>query len=303
VVGAGATGGWFGARLALAGRDVTFLVRPARAALLREHGLRLAGVDDEVVKPALTTTDALAGSYDLVLLAVKATALGQALDDLAPAVGPDTAVVPFLNGMAHVDALCARFGPDRVLGGVVKISTAIGESGEIVRFAPFASMTVGELDGTDSPRLAAVAAALDGAGFEFARSRSIVSAMWHKWAFIAALGAVNCLGRGTVGEIIDVPGGRELAHGVIAETAAVAAAAGHPLPDAELAGTTAMITTPGSTLASSLYRDVVAGWPTEGEHLFGDLVARARELGVPVPLLDVATLQLRVHERRLQAAS
>jgi 2-dehydropantoate 2-reductase len=299
VVGAGATGGWFGARLALAGRDVTFLVRPARAAVLRERGLRLTGLDDEVITPAITTADALAGPYDLVLLAVKATALKQALDDLAPAVGPSTGVVPFLNGMAHLDALRDRFGAERVLGGVVRISTTVGADGEIVRFAPFTSITVGELDGADSPRLSAVAAALDGAGFAFVRSESIVSAMWAKWAFIAALGALNCLGRGEVGEIMAVPGGRDLARGVLAEAAAVAAAAGHALAETELAGSTTLLTDTGSTLAASLYRDVVAGLPTEAEHLLGDLVARAREYGVPVPLLDLATLQLRVHERRL----
>ena len=299
VVGAGATGGWFGARLALAGRDITFLVRPPRAAMLRERGLRLAGMDDEVITPSVTTADALAGPYDLVLLAVKATALTQAMDDLARAVGPGTGVVPFLNGMAHLDALRGRFGAERVLGGVVRISTEVGADGEIVRFAPFASISVGELDGTDSPRLSAVAAALDGAEFAFSRSDSIVSAMWHKWAFIAALAAFNCLGRGAVGEIMDVPGGRDLARGVLAETAAVAAAAGHALPGKELAGSTTMLTGSGSTLTASLYRDVDAGLPTEAEHLLGDLVARARECGVPVPLLDLATLQLRVYERRL----
>jgi 2-dehydropantoate 2-reductase len=298
VVGAGATGGYFGAKLAQAGRDVTFLVRPGRAAVLRERGLRLAGLDDETITPRIVTTDAIEGPYDVVLLAVKAAALKQALDDLAPAVGPRTVVVPFLNGMAHVDALRARFGDGPVLGGVVKIAATIGDDGEIVRLAPFASIAIGELDGSESPRVKEVAALLDGAGFDFALSTAIVPAMWHKWVFIVTVGALNCLARGTVGEIVAAPGGADLGPAVLAEAAAVAAAARFPVPDGDQANTSAMVTQPGSTFASSMYRDVVAGLPTEVEHLLGDFIARAREMSVPVPLLDLATLQLRVHQRR-----
>ncbi len=297
VVGAGATGGWFGARLALAGRDVTFLVRPGRAALLRERGLRLAGLDDEVLEPALVTADAAGGPYDVVLLAVKATALDQALDDLAPAVGPQTVVVPFLNGIAHVDVLRARFG-DRVLGGVVRIATTIGADGEIVRLAPFASLTVGELDGTASERARELVALCDGANFDASATQSIMAALWHKWVFIVTIGALNCLARGSVGEIVAEPGGAELARGVLAEAAAVSAAAGFPVPDAERERTAAMLTQPGSTFASSMFRDATAGLPTEVEHILGDFVARAAQVSVPVPLLEVATLQLRVHQRR-----
>ena len=301
VTGAGATGGWFGARLALAGRDVTFLVRPGRAAVLAERGLRLTGTDDEVLTPRTVTADTLDGPYDVVLVAVKALALEQAVADLAPAVGPDTAVVPFLNGMAHVDALRARFG-DRVLGGVVKISTTIGPDGEIVRFGPLASLAAGELDGTPTQRVKELVALFDGAGFEVTQPPSILGAMWSKWAFIATLGALNCLGRGTVGEIVAQPGGAALGPSILAEAAAVAAAAGHPVTGAELAAFTATTSQAGSGFAASLYRDVVAGLPTEVESILGDLVARARDLGVAVPLLELATLQLRVHQQRVAPA-
>ncbi|GAA1277366.1 ketopantoate reductase family protein [Pseudonocardia aurantiaca] len=299
VVGAGATGGWYGARLAAAGRDVTFLVRAGRVAVLRERGLRLTGADDEVITPRTVTAAELDGPYDVVLVAVKALALEQATEDFAPAVGPDTMVVPFLNGMAHVDTLTARFG-DRVLGGVIRIATTVGQDGEIVRLAPFADLTVGELDGSDSPRVKKLVAQLAAAGFDVVQSPAIVADLWNKWVFIATVGALNCLARGTVGEIVAEPGGTELGPALLAEAAAVAAAGGYPLPDAELANTAAMTTRVGSSFASSMYRDVVAGLPTEVEPILGDLVARARELRVPVPLLDVATLQLRVHQRRVE---
>ncbi|OLT13866.1 2-dehydropantoate 2-reductase [Pseudonocardia sp. CNS-139] len=301
VVGAGATGGWFGAKTALAGRDVTFLVRPGRAAVLRERGLRLTGSDDETLVPQVVTADAPGGHYDAVLVAVKALALAPAIDDLAPAVGPETAVVPFLNGMAHVDTLRARFG-DRVLGGVVKISSTIGPDGEIVRFGPLASLAVGELDGSVTPRVKELVATFDGAGFDVAQPPSILAAMWHKWVLIATMGALNCLARGTVGEIVAQPGGALLGPALLAEAAAVSAAAGFPVPPEELAATTQTITRPGSPFAASMYRDVTGGLPTEVEQILGDLVARAAALGVEVPLLDLATLQLRVQQQRVLGA-
>src|ERR1700742_4047779 len=109
VVGAGSTGGYFGGRLAQAGRDVTFLVRPARAASLRDEGLRIISPHgDFTVTPKLVTADALGGAYDLVLLSVKAYALAAAMDDMAPAVGPETMILPGVNGMLHIDELIER---------------------------------------------------------------------------------------------------------------------------------------------------------------------------------------------------
>lgn len=305
VVGAGATGGFFGALLARAGQDVTFLVRPQRAAALRERGLRITGLGEEwAIEPRLVTADESAGadvSYDLVLLSVKSTALDRALEDVAPAVGPGTAIVPLLNGLAHLDALSARFGTDRVLGGVAKVVTTLDETGDIVRLAPLAHLTIGEQDGTASPRVERIAKTLAEAGIDVRVPADVVDAMWHKWVFITTLGATTSLMRGTVGEVNAVPGGPELGPAILAEAAAVAAAAGRPIPAEELALTRDTVTKQGSPLVPSLYRDVLAGRPTEVEHLFGDLVARARELDVPTPLLDLATLHLRVHQRRAAA--
>lgn len=304
VVGAGATGGYFGARLAQAGQDVTFLVRPRRAATLRERGLRITGLgQEEVITPRLVTADELSSPYDLVLLSVKATALKQAVDDIAPAIGPQTAIVPFLNGMAHLDELNARFGTRPVLGGVAKLVTTVNGDGDIVRLAPLATLTIGEQDGRPSPRVDAIHALLDGAGIDASVSTDIVAAMWHKWVFITTVSALTCLMRGTVGDVSAVPGGSGLGPAVLAEAAAVSAAAGFPVPEAELAATTSIVTQAGSPFAPSMYRDVAGGRPTEVEHVFGDLVTRARALSVATPLLDLATLNLRVHQQRVEQAA
>ncbi|MEU3745560.1 MULTISPECIES: ketopantoate reductase family protein [Streptomyces] len=304
VVGAGATGGYFGALLARSGQDVTFLVRPARAAALRERGLRVVGRDEEwVVAPRLVTADELTGPYDLVLLSVKSTGLDRAVEDVAPAVGPHTAVVPLLNGLAHIDVLNARFGAPAVLGGVAKVVTTLDATGDIRRLAPLAHLAFGEQDGTVSPRVERIRAVLEAAGIDAPVPERVVTAMWHKWVFITTFGAVTSLMRGTVGEVYDTPGGPALGPAVLDEAAAVAAAAGHPVPEAERAATLAVVSAPGSPMVPSLYRDLTAGHPTEVEHLFGDLTGRARDFGVATPLLDLATLHLRVHQRRVGASA
>ncbi|HEX2705704.1 MAG TPA: ketopantoate reductase family protein [Candidatus Lustribacter sp.] len=302
IVGAGATGGYFGALLTRAGRDVTFLVHPHRAEVLRTRGLRIVATGDAwAVQPQLVTADQLTETFDLVVLSVKATALRSAIDDLAPAVGPQTMIVPFLNGIGHLDALQARFGPSTVMGGVVKVATQLNEEGDIVQVAPGASLLFGALDGPDTSGAQAAHAALDGAGFDVGISDNIMAGMWHKWVFIATLGALTCLMRSSVGDIAAEPGGRDLATGILAEAAAVASAAGYQLPPVELGTTATMITETGSPLTSSMFRDLATQRHTEVEHILGDLTFRARNLAVPTPLLDSAVLHLRVYERRLAA--
>lgn len=154
IVGAGATGGYFGARLAEAGRDVTFLVREQRAAFLKQRGLRIAGLERELrIEPRVLTAGQLGGTFDVVLLTVKAAGLKSAIADLAAAVGPDTLIVPFLNGMAHMDALAAAFGADKVLGSVVHLVGTINGDGDIAILQPLARWTLGEQGGGTSARL------------------------------------------------------------------------------------------------------------------------------------------------------
>ncbi len=304
VVGAGATGGFFGALLAKRGRDVTFLVRPPRAAVLRQHGLRVTGPGhDDVIDAKVATTQDLADPFDLVLLSVKATGLAGALDDLAPAVGPDTAIVPFLNGLDHMRVLNERFGPQRVLGGVVVVATTLDADGTIVQLAPGASLTIGEQDGPPLARTTEIAGLLSDAGFTVDVSADIVSAMWRKWVFIASTGALTCLFRGTVGEIVAEPGGSGVGPAILGEAASVAAAAGHPLLPADRDDLTRLFTQPGSAMTSSMYRDLQAGRGTEVEQILGDLIGRAHALGVATPVLDLATLALRVHQQRVRNSS
>jgi 2-dehydropantoate 2-reductase len=300
IVGAGATGGFFGARLAQAGREVTFLVRPQRKALLATRGLRITGPDgkSEVTRPRLVTADELAGPYDVVLITVKATALAPVIDEIGPAVGPGTAIVPVLNGMGHLDPLNAAFGADRVLGGVAMVAVQLDPDGGIVALNGAATLRTGAQDGQRTPVVERAAGQLSGAGFDFGVSDAIIAEMWSKWAFIASASAATCLLGGTVGEIAAAEGGERSVRALIDETQAVARAAGYPLPERSVANMVATLTAAGSPFTTSLYRDLRAGRPVEVEPVLGDLIAAARKGDVLTPLLDAATVALRVHQAR-----
>ncbi len=298
-VGAGATGGYFGACLSRAGRDVSFLVREKRAQFLQQRGLRIVEGETETrIAPRVLTAGTLGGTFDVVLLTVKGPGLEQAIADMAPAIGPATLIVPFLNGMGHMDAVAAAFGAERVLASVVHLVGTINADGDIAILNPLARWTLGEQGGTAddgvSARVQALLAEISVPGFEAVAVPNGLAAMWHKWVFIVAAGVVTCLMRGPVGAIAGVPGGSEFVAAVLAEVSAVAAAAGFPVDGEEQAGNLSFLTQPGSAFTSSLYRDVTAGLPHEGEQIVGDFTRRAAGLGVAVPLVDLALMQLRV---------
>jgi 2-dehydropantoate 2-reductase len=297
VVGAGATGGYFGTRMARAGRDVTFLVHPHRADQLC-NGLRVYGQGyDETVPIRTITAQELDGTYDLVLLMVKAWSLDTAIEDMAPAVGPRTTILPLLNGLAHLETLSERFGRDAVLGGIVRVVCTVTPDGAVFQMKPHASLTFGAQDRQATERISQIGHEIAAPGFRIAIADDILASMWHKWAFITAGGTITCLMRGSIGNIIAAPGGKDFILDVIEETERVAAAAGYPASAAAHAASLEMFTEEGSVFTSSLYRDVLAGSPHEGEHLLGQYVAVAERLGIEIPLTCLALTQLRVHDQ------
>src|SRR5579863_430118 len=217
VVGAGAVGGFIAARLVDAGCDVTVLARPRSAARLRDGGLRIASPDGtKVVRPAVVTAGELTSGYDAIVLAVKSDDLDGAMADIEPAAKPPAVIIPFLNGMAHVEPLVGRFG-SAVLGGVLRIATEAEDDGTIRVLAPTFEVEVGELDGSPSARVDRLASAFRDAGADVTVPQNIVDAMWAKWVFIASIGAVTSLMRATIGAIVAVPGGQAFAQSVLAE--------------------------------------------------------------------------------------
>jgi 2-dehydropantoate 2-reductase len=301
IVGAGAVGGYFGGRLAQAGRDVTFLVRPSRAKQLRHNGLRISSPHgDAILTPKLISAEEIDRPYDLVLVSVKAYALEAAMNDFGASVGPETMILPVLNGMRHVDLLTKRFGEQAVIGGVCLVASELDDKGRIVQLADFQQLVYGERNGETTPRLKAVDTMLQGAGFDARLSTDITQAMWEKWVQLASLGAITCLMRGTIGEIVAVPGGVDLSLKVLDESAAIATACGHKPSEALLSRHAAAMTAPGSPLTSSMYRDLRKGAPVEVDHILGDFIERGDRRGVATPLLQAAFVNLRVYQGALQ---
>jgi 2-dehydropantoate 2-reductase len=301
VIGAGAVGGYFGARLTQAGRDVTFLIRPARAEQLRRTGLMVTEPEDAfTVTPKLLLARELAASpepYDLILLSTKAYQLTAAMQDFAPAVGPDTSILPPLNGMSHLDVLAARFGADKVLGGSTRISADLDADGRVVDMdKDLHDIHFGERAGGFTPRVEAIHAVLSNAGFEAILDTDVVAFMWHKWVLLSALASITCLLRGPIGVIAATPYGVETELAILAESVAIGTAHGYPLPEAFRIAAEKRLTLAGSDLTASMHRDMMRGAPVEADHILGELLALGRSRGVHTPLLRAAYTQLKVYE-------
>ncbi|NID15171.1 2-dehydropantoate 2-reductase [Luteibacter yeojuensis] len=302
VLGAGGTGGYFGGRLAQAGLDVTFLVRPDRARVLEAKGLVIVSPFGNAtlrVKHVLAETVAAAGPFDLVLLSSKAYDLHSAIEAIDPAVGENTAVLPVLNGLAHYPVLDSRFGPERVLGGLCVISAAKGSDGEIIHFGNGASVTFGERDGQERDgRCTAIAEAFAVAKVDHKHSDDIQRDLWAKFAFLATLAGSTCLFRASVGDIVATGDGRQLIERMYEECLAVARASAHPVPDNARSFAWKTLTQEGSPLTASMLRDLEAGQRIESDHIVGDMLRRARDAGVAAPLLEVAFAHLQAFEIR-----
>lgn len=296
-------GGYFGGRLAQAGRDVTFLARPERATQLRDDGWHIDDGENSspIEAPITTPEDPPEGSYDVVLIAVKAQGLEWAVEHTVPLLAEDGVVIPLLNGLAQVEVLSEAFGADRVLGGSARIVTHLDDEGNVRWRPPLAKLTLGELGGGLSDRALELAEVLEVEGIEVVVSPNMTGELWRKWYFIVAAGVAGVLGRGPLGAIVSTEGGLDLVEAVLEESAEVAAAAGYPATEGEISYAHGFLTDPDSTFVSSLYRDIVAGNPGESEHLVGDFARRARELGSAAPLSELALLQMRVSTREISA--
>jgi 2-dehydropantoate 2-reductase len=295
ILGAGAMGGYFGARAIEAGLNVDFLVRPARAERLRAGGLRVSSALGNFAAPVSVHTHVPAGySCDVVMLSCKAFDLDSAIAAIAPAVGPATRVLPLLNGLKHLDLLDLAFGRDRVWGGLAHISVTLDDAGTILHLGKLARLSFGARQ--PDARCDELAPALAAIRADIVRRDDILVAMWEKHALIATLAGMTCLMRASVGEIVATPDGAKLLRRAYAEAAAIAAANGHALASAVREEADAIFSTPGSSLKASMLRDLERGARTEAEHVLGDLLARGA--GVDTPLLAAACAHMRAYETR-----
>ena len=299
VLGAGATGGYFGGRLVEAGCDVTFLVRPARAERLSETGLIVESPLGDIRRPVRAiTADTLAPDYDVVLLSCKAFDLDDAIATISPAMAGGAKVLPVLNGMKHLDLLDTAFGASHVLGGLCQIAATLAPDGTVRHLNQAHVLAFGHRDESQRPFCEELQSSMLGARIDVRRSQTIIHDMWEKWVMLATLAACTCLMRAPVGDIVAAPGGEPFVIAMLDEAQAVATANGNAAPSKLMERLRTMLTERGSLFAASMLRDLEAGGRIEADHIIGDLLRRGREQGIDTPLLGVAYAHLKAYEAR-----
>jgi 2-dehydropantoate 2-reductase len=303
VLGAGALGAYFGGRLVEAGTaEVAFLVRPARAAALGRDGLRIEspfGAWQGAV--ATLTAEQARPGWDVVLLACKAYDLDDAIAAIRPAVDSRTAILPVLNGIAHLDGLDAAFGSAQVLGGLARIQATLAPDGTVRQLNDWRWLTFGERNGTPSPRARAIEAAFAPArGVEAQAVPDIAARMWEKLVHLGTAAAGTVLMRASIGEIVRA-GGTGLLHRLLDRNAAIAAARGFPMREAFLAEFRTLFSDATSAYSTSMLRDLEAGGRIEAEHILGWLLQAAREAGIADELHEAALLHARAYAERRAA--
>jgi 2-dehydropantoate 2-reductase len=303
ILGAGAVGGYWGARLHQSGADVTFLLREKRAEKVRKDGLVVKSPTGDATLPVKVVTKGAngevgGGPYDIVVLACKAYDLESAMESIAPAVGPNTTIVPMLNGHAHFATLDGKFGAARVAGGLARISGMLGPNGEILHSGA-SGVSFGERDGKP-PRAALVEldAACKKAGIDGGINANINQDLWDKWVMLATIAGMCSSMRGNVGDIAETEDGAAIVLETLEESRKVAAAEGHEPSEKVMAGLRSGLTQKGGKNVASILGDMEKGGPAEGKQIVGDMLARARKHGIAAPNLRFAYAHLQAYEAR-----
>jgi 2-dehydropantoate 2-reductase len=310
VLGAGGIGGYFGGRLAQAGADVTFLVRPKRRDQIARDGLVVKSpLGDFTVKAQTVVAEAVRPDYDVVLFTCKAYDLDSAMDAVAPAMqGGRAALVPMLNGMAHFERLDTCFGAGQVMGGTCQINVMLKPDGTVFHADPLQRLLFGERasatptpQGGGSQRAQAFAAELAKSKIDWKLSEDIEQDLWEKVVFLSALAANTCLYRGNVKEIMSAPGGRESMERTLAANIALAAKEGHAPRSPQIEAARKRLTDPEGLWSASMLRDLEGGGPVESDHIVGWMLERLRRHGLDDTVMSLAYTHLKTYEARRSA--
>ena len=285
VVGAGAVGGYFGARLAEKGEDVTFLVRERRLQELKTSGLEINSLHGDIhLTPRLIEAGA-DETFDVIILSTKAYHLEQVLHDIAPFVSEHTYILPLLNGMAHLKQLVDRFGEQRVLGGLCFIESTLDGKGHIVQTSPSHHLLFGPLPGTRTDRLEELKQHLTGTAAPINYSDTITRDMWNKYLFITTFSGVTSLFRSSIGPIRSQEEGTAMIHRLATEAKAAMERQGAVFSDGIEQIQQQQIAQMADTMKSSLLRDMEKGSEVESAHLFGTLLSKDDTTQVVLPAI------------------
>jgi 2-dehydropantoate 2-reductase len=295
VMGAGAIGGYFGGRLAKAGFDVSFIARGAHLDVIRKNGLKvLSPLGDFTIHPATVTDDpAEVGPVDVILFMVKNYDTLRAAEQIRPLVGPDTAIIPFQNGVEARAMLSNVLGARHVLGGVAFIPASIQEPGVIKHNAELAKLVFGEFDKQITPRALSFLDALEKAGVTGEIPADISMVLWSKLMFLTSMSAINCITRQPVGLVQSDGETIALYMDAMREVAAVAVAHGVSLGEEAIADNMALAKSFPPNNKTSMFQDLEAGRRLEIDYLSGAVVRLGREKGIETPIHRTAWVAIK----------
>ena len=303
VLGAGGTGGLFGGRLAQAGADVTFLVREKRKADLLEHGLRIESQFGNAALPVQVKVQSeIKPEYDLVLLTCKAYDLPGAIETIRPAMAGPAAVLPLLNGLAHIERLNAEFGEAKVMGGTARVQVTLTPEGVIKQLNDWQTVTFGEQDGRVSERATQLKSLFDQTVVEAKLSTNIMRELWLKLVHLSTVAGMTCLMRGNLGEIVRTPEGSDLLIKFFESNAEIAARAGHRPDEKFVATYQSLFRQADSRYEASMLRDLEKGGQIESEQILGYMLRQCRAAGLPDALHLAAYTHAKTFEQRRDAA-
>ncbi len=294
MMGSGGIGGYYGGRLADAGADVSFIARGAHLAAMRENGLKVISPLGDFHLPHVTATDdpATIGTADIVMFCVKLYDVEETCELIKPLIGQNTAVISFLNGIDSEDRMRVILGDRAVVGGTAQIPSNIAEPGVIEHKASLAALEFGELDGRDSKRLQNFYKVCTDAGIQTFLVKNIETHIWLKFAILVPFATACCLTRLPGKILIEEPVVQEIAVGAMKEVIALAQAKGVQLPPDALESRMALLSNFSNAMPSMLV-DLLAGKRIELEGLQGAVVRMGKELGVSVPVHQVAYAALK----------
>jgi 2-dehydropantoate 2-reductase len=295
IMGAGGIGGYYGGLLARAGNDVTFIARGAHLEAIQQRGLHVESVhgDFQVLAARATGDPVEVGPVDLVLVSVKTYDLDAAAQAARPLVGPETVVLPLLNGLDAAERLAAELGEEPVLAGLAHISSAIAEPGLVRQISPLRRITFGERSGEITPRAERIRDVLDESGIEAVLTPAIDVALWEKFIFIASISGVCCLSRQPVGVVVAMPELRSLYEDALREVEAVARTRGVSLTPDIVQRTLRMTEGFAPQTKPSLLVSLEAAQRLELEAMIGTVVRYGRAASVPTPIHRVVYAALK----------
>jgi 2-dehydropantoate 2-reductase len=298
IVGAGGIGGFFGAKLLQVGADITFLLREKRQKLIQEQGLIVETPKGTfTVHPKTVTANHLEPVYDLIILTCKAFDLHDSLESIAKASSKGF-ILPFLNGLSHLDVLDRHFGKDRVMGGVAHIAAMITDTGSIKQLNDLNSLTIGPRNPAQESLSQEFFTLCKKADFDSFYKQNIEQALWDKWVFLATLAGMTTICRGSIGDIVATTYGKDLIMRMYAECCSIALSCGYAIDEGVQTGAKGILTQEGSTFTASMLRDLLAGKRDEHQHILGDLVAFAASKSIDCPLLQIAYTHMAVEGKQ-----